>query len=122
MLEQVGQQLDLRAVRRAHERGIVVGERYVLDPPVVGAVGHRVDAAGRLRAGDRQALAPLDPEADHDGLHAYCTRFSITASFSSTSSGVTGVLPSCSHATPAAIVARIEAMTGDPVARSESVA
>ena len=109
VVEQVGQQLELGVVRRADQRRIVVGWRHIGDLTVIRLAVDRIDARHRIRPGDGATFSPLNAQSGDDNSHAYSRRRSTAAIFSSSCSGVVGVLPSCSHATAAAIAPRIDA-------------
>src|SRR5438105_15454352 len=99
-------------IGRADEGRFVAVQRHIFQRLVVGIRRQGIDGRRHVRAGDGATFASLHSNANDQAAHAYGTRFSTDCSFLSTSCGATGWLPSCSHATAAAAVPRMEAMTG----------
>ena len=120
----VVEDLDLGLVGNAGQDRVIIRERNVHDRPVAGVLIDRVDGCDKVGAGDPTTLMPLNSEArDHDPHRwkaqagAICR--SMASIFARRSSAVTGMLPSHSHSTAAAIVPRIVAMPGS---RTDSIA
>src|SRR4029077_14792304 len=107
---------DFCCIGRAHECRVVVGKRHVLDAAVHRARRDGSDVRDDVRARDGAPFRTLYAEADDNRSHTNWMRFSTALILSRTCAGVTGVLPSCSQATPAAIDARTEAITERPAA------
>ena len=64
--EQIFQQLDLRLVGRAHQRGIVPVRGHVLHAPVLRLLVDRIDRGDKIRSRGGTSLVPLYAETDDD--------------------------------------------------------
>src|SRR5712664_1213274 len=101
--------MNLLRVRRAHARSLELPERDLFDAPELCGGLDRIDGRNHFRAGDRHPFSALNAQPNDDHLHSYCTRLATELTFFRTSSGDTGRFPSCSQATAAAMLPRIEA-------------
>ena len=109
-------------VRNAKTGRIVRSERHLFDSLKIDFGCYRIDHGDDVFPGNRAAFTSLHPETDNRYSHSKRERFSSALSFLRTSSGFTGLLPSCSQATAAASAPRIEPITFDLVATMESAA
>src|SRR4051812_14415948 len=109
-------------IRNANAGAIVRPERHLSDSLKIDTGRNRIDHGHHLLAGNRTTFPSLHPETDDYYSHSKRERFSNASSFLRTSSGFTGLLPSCSHATAAASAPRIDPITFDLVATMESAA
>ncbi len=127
VLETIGQELDLRLVGDAGQHRVVVGERNVRDRAIARLRIDGIDGGDEVVTGDAATLVTLNSEArDHDPHRWTAQRGAICRSMASiferTSSAVTGILPSTSHSTAAAMVPRMVAIPASRTASMASVA
>ncbi len=67
--QQIIEDLDLRRVRRAHERGVVAIKRHGGDLAPIRLRRHRIDDADKIRAGDAAALFALHAVSNDNYAH-----------------------------------------------------
>ena len=120
--QKVPENREFFLIGNAHAGRVVRPERHILDSLKINPGCDRIDDGYDVLPGNRATFASLHAETDDRYSHSKRERFSSALSFFRTSSGFTGLLPSCSQATAAASAPRIEPITFDFVATMESVA
>src|SRR6266545_5588471 len=124
VLETIAEELDLGLVGNAGQHRVVVRERNIRDRAVARLRVDGIDGGDEVVTGDPATLVTLHSEAgDHDS-HRWTTQRgpicrSMVSIFERTSSAVTGMLPSTSHSTAAAMAPRMVAI---PASRTASIA
>ena len=127
VLEAVAEKLDLGLIRDAGQHRVIVGKWNVDNGPIACFLVDRVDVRYKVIAGNPAAFMSLNSEARDHHSHRWTAQTrticrSMASILDRKSSAVTGMLPSHSHSSAAAMLPRIVAMPASPTASMASVA